>query len=204
MSSVCLPSRPTSRPRRSWLRNPLGSSRKISNAWSTAWAPGSPGRSPAMRCPSAVTIGWWTAVKASGAGIGVWVSRWGLGGGGEGFGGADRVVAESLDAEQAPVGGEADLPQRGQVGQSLADGEVAGVVDRGLGAQCPSLLVVLLDLGVLVVDVQARGDPVDDHPDAERARRRAVASVDYPPVEDEADLVGAAGVEVVPDDLFEE
>src|SRR3954451_17671678 len=45
--------------------------------------------------------------------------------GGEGFGGADRVVAESLDAEQASVGGEAALPQGGQVGQSLADGEVA-------------------------------------------------------------------------------
>jgi hypothetical protein len=39
--------------------------------------------------------------------------------GGEGFGSADRVVAESLDAQQAPVGGEADLPQRGQMGQLL-------------------------------------------------------------------------------------
>jgi hypothetical protein len=36
---------------------------------------------------------------------------------GEGFGAADRVVADALDAEQAPVGGEADLPQCGQVGQ---------------------------------------------------------------------------------------
>jgi hypothetical protein len=54
--------------------------------------------------------------------------------GGEGFGGADRVVAESLDAEQAPVGGEADLPQRGQMGQSSTDPEVTGVVDGGFGA----------------------------------------------------------------------
>jgi hypothetical protein len=53
--------------------------------------------------------------------------------GGEGFRGADRVVAESLDAQQAPVGGEADLPQRGQIGQPFPDLEVAGVVDRGLG-----------------------------------------------------------------------
>jgi hypothetical protein len=52
---------------------------------------------------------------------------------GERFRGADRVVAESLGAEQASVGGEADLPQRGQVGQPFPDPEVAGVVDRGLG-----------------------------------------------------------------------
>jgi hypothetical protein len=30
---------------------------------------------------------------------------------GEGLGAADRVVADGLDAEQAPVGGKADLPQ---------------------------------------------------------------------------------------------
>jgi hypothetical protein len=53
---------------------------------------------------------------------------------GECLGAADRVVAEALDAEQAPVGGEADLPQRGQVGQPFRQSEVAGVVDRGLGA----------------------------------------------------------------------
>jgi hypothetical protein len=34
---------------------------------------------------------------------------------GEGRCAADRVVADALDAEQAPVGGKADLPQRGQV-----------------------------------------------------------------------------------------
>ena len=49
--------------------------------------------------------------------------------GGECVGGADRVVAESLDAQQASIGGEADLPQRGQVGQPFPDPEVAGVVD---------------------------------------------------------------------------
>jgi hypothetical protein len=35
--------------------------------------------------------------------------------GGEGLLGADRVVAKSLDAQEASVGGEADLSQRGQV-----------------------------------------------------------------------------------------
>jgi len=45
-----------------------------------------------------------------------------------------RVVTESLDVEQTPVGGEADLAERGQIGQSLPDVEVVGVVDGGLGA----------------------------------------------------------------------
>src|SRR3954454_9629291 len=80
------------------------------------------------------------------------------------------IQAESLDAEQAPVGGEADLAQRAQIGQPFADPEVPGVVDRGLGAQRSSFLVVLLDRGVLVVDVQARGDALGDHPSAEPAR----------------------------------
>jgi hypothetical protein len=56
---------------------------------------------------------------------------------GERLGTADRVVADALDAEQAPVGGEADLPQCGQVSQPFRQSEVAGIVDRGLGAQRP-------------------------------------------------------------------
>ena len=53
--------------------------------------------------------------------------------GGEDLGAAGGVVAESLDAEQALVGGEADLPQGGQIGQPFPDLKVAGVVDGGLG-----------------------------------------------------------------------
>ena len=60
----------------------------------------------------------------------------GAGDRGQGVGSGDRVVAESLDAQQASVGGEADLPQRGQMGQPFTDLEVAGVVDRGLGPEC--------------------------------------------------------------------
>ena len=79
-------------------------------------------------------------------------------------------MAESLDAQQASVGREADLPQRGQVGQPFPDGEVVGVVDRGLSAQRPPVFVVLLDPAVLVVDVQARDDGVGDDPGAEPSR----------------------------------
>jgi hypothetical protein len=56
---------------------------------------------------------------------------------GEGLRAADRVVAEGLDAEQAPVGGKAELPQGGQAPELFGDPEVAGVVDGGLGAQRP-------------------------------------------------------------------
>ena len=73
---------------------------------------------------------------------------------GEGLRAADGVVADGLDAEQAPVGGEAELPQGGQAGQPFGDPKVVRVVDGGFGAQRPPLFVVLLDLGVLVVDMQ--------------------------------------------------
>src|SRR5665811_577524 len=48
-------------------------------------------------------------------------------------GSGDRVVVESLDAKQAPVGVEADLPQGGQIHKTFTDVEVTGVVDGGLG-----------------------------------------------------------------------
>jgi hypothetical protein len=123
--------------------------------------------------------------------------------GGEGFRGADRVVAESLDAEQASVGGEADLPQRGQVGQPFRDTEVAGVVDRGLGTQRRAFLVVLLDRGVFVVDVETRGDALGDDPGAKPARGRPRPPGLESAIEDQPDPVRAPGVEVVADDVFE-
>ncbi len=68
---------------------------------------------------------------------------------GQGGGSGDGVVAECLGAQQAPVGGKADLPQRGQVGQPLADPEVAGLIDGCFRSEGFAELVVLLDLGVL-------------------------------------------------------
>ena len=53
-------------------------------------------------------------------------------------------------------------------------------------------------------DPLARGDPVGDDLGAERSRSGAAASAVHAAVEDQADLVRAAGVEVVPDDLLEE
>src|SRR5437899_13015630 len=57
----------------------------------------------------------------------------------------DRVVAHALDAEEASVGGEADLPQGGEVLQPFADPEVAGVGDGGFRPQRSLFLGVLLD-----------------------------------------------------------
>ena len=62
----------------------------------------------------------------------------------EGGFGEHAVVAETLDVEQAAIGGKADLAQSGQVDQAPADGEVAGVIDRGLGPQRAAFLMVLL------------------------------------------------------------
>ena len=67
-----------------------------------------------------------------------------------------------------------------------------------------SFLVVLLDAGRLVVDVQRRDDAVGEDPGAEPARGRRRLAADDAPVEDQRDPVGAADVEVLADDLLEE
>jgi len=96
------------------------------------------------------------------------------------------VRADSLDVKQTSVGLEADLSQRGEVMQASADTEVAGVVDRGLGAQSPALPVVLLDPTVLIVDVDRRCDAFGDDPGAKPARGASVG----PLVEDQGTWSG--------------
>src|SRR5512135_2109032 len=76
--------------------------------------------------------------------------------------------------------------------QPFADAEVHRVVDGGLGPQRSSFLVVLLDLGVLVLHVQAWGDPVGDDPGGERARGAVLAAPQDDAVEDQGDPVGSA------------
>ena len=60
----------------------------------------------------------------------------------EHVGSEGAVVAEALDAEQASVGGEADLLQIIEVPQPAADIEVVRVVDDRLGAQGAALTSV--------------------------------------------------------------
>jgi len=95
----------------------------------------------------------------------------------EGVFAAPGLVADSLDVQETSVGGEADLPQGGQVAQPFADPEVTGVVDGHFGAEGSTLLVVLLQFGVAVVDVQRRGDALGDDPGAEPSRRPTPARV---------------------------
>src|SRR5262249_29857970 len=80
----------------------------------------------------------------------------------------------------------------------------AGVVDRGLGSERFAELVVLLDLGVLVIHVQARGDALGDDAGTEPPRCRVLASALDAAPEAEAHVVGPANVEVVADQLLEE
>ena len=75
---------------------------------------------------------WLSQAQPGDAGAGRCGDR--VGDGGQGGGSGDRVMVESLDAQQASVGGEADLAECRQVGQPFPDGEVAGGVDGGLGS----------------------------------------------------------------------
>jgi len=65
-------------------------------------------------------------------------------------------------------------------------------------------LVVLLDLGVLVVDVDRRGHAGGQHPGAPPRRGRAPATQTHAAVKDQADLVGPAEVKVLADQLLKE
>ena len=65
------------------------------------------------------------------------------------------------------------------------------------------MFVILLDGGVFVVDIEARGDAFGNHPGAEPARRSMTALGNDAPVEDQADAVRAPSVEVVADDMLE-
>jgi hypothetical protein len=88
------------------------------------------------------------------------------------------------------VGGEADLPQCGQIGQPFADRKVGGVIDRGFGAQRFSFLLVLLDSGVLVVHIQAGGHTLGDYPGMEHSGCAARSAAYQPAIEDQATWSG--------------
>ena len=62
---------------------------------------------------------------------------------------------------------------------------------------------VLLDAGVLVVHMQAGGDALGDHPGTKHSGCAARSAAHQAAVEGQGDLVGAADVEVIADDLLE-
>ena len=93
----------------------------------------------------------------------------------------------------------------GRLSQPFAEAEVHGVVDGRFGAQRPALLVVLLDLACSCRSTCRLGvTPSVTTRVAKRARGVVLAATVDAAVEDQADPVGAAQVEVVADDLLEE
>src|SRR4051812_118294 len=62
------------------------------------------------------------------------------------------------------------------------------------------LFEILLDAGILVIDVQRRDHPVSQHPGAKAPRR----SLRHPAVENELHHVGSANVKVLPNDLLKQ
>ena len=75
-----------------------------------------------------------------------------------------------------------------------------GVVDRRFGAKGLTFFVVLLDLGFLVVDVKSRDDALGQNACPEAPRR----ATGHAPIKDELHLIGAADVEILSNDFFEE
>ena len=114
---------------------------------------------------------------------------------------ADKtVMADALDVEQTSVGGKADLAQVFEIFDASADGEVAGIVDGGFGAEGLVLFVILLDTVFLVVNVQRRHDAFGDDTGAKPAGGTAGDLA----IEHQADLAGTADIEVLADHLLEE
>jgi len=109
-------------------------------------------------------------------------------------------VAQALDLDEPAIGGKADLAQLGQIAQAPTDAEVVAVVDGGFGAQRPMFLVILLDPGVLVMDVQGGGDVLGEDSGSELSRGPA----GDPAVEDQLDLFWTTQIEVLADHLLEE
>jgi hypothetical protein len=106
----------------------------------------------------------------------------------QGLFGQDRIRRDGLDFEPTPVGLKPDPGQCGQVVKTLADVEIACVVDGGLGAQGLPFLVILLAARAFVVDVRGR-----DHAAGNDARAEGSGSgLGDAAVEDELPLLEGA------------
>src|SRR5450755_1084296 len=179
------PSRGARCERKSRLVKPRTDRRNTVSSESSAIARGSPKRSPAtLVWLSPTVMGSVMLCSARAAAIGSWPSRW---------------VASSRRLAWKPT-----CRSAGRFLEPFADREVPGVVDGGFGSDRSLELVVLLDLGVLVVDVDRGGDLGGEHTGAPPRGGGAPAAQAHAAVKDEAGLVGPAEVEVVADQLLEE
>jgi hypothetical protein len=87
-----------------------------------------------------------------------------------------------------------------QIAQALPDIEVAAVVDGRFSPQGLALLVVSLDAGPFVVDVQGWDYAVGDHTGAEFPG----SGFGHSSIEYQLYLFGPADVQVFPSDILEE
>src|SRR6185369_5194692 len=110
----------------------------------------------------------------------------------DGAGGDGAVLGYAFDGQEAVVDVASDGAEVGEVADVAADAEVVGIVERGLGAERPLELEVLLDAGALVVEAEAGVYAVGDDAGPE-ASGRALGDL---ALEQELHLVGAADVEV--------
>ena len=124
----------------------------------------------------------------------------GLGDGVKVIGADPAVVAQMFDAQEAPVGGKADLPQGGQIAERTTDLEVIRVVDGGLGAKGLPFFVVLLDLGFFVLHMERRHNAFGEDAGAKLAGRAAGDA----PIEDQLHLIRTTDVEILANHFFEE
>ena len=74
------------------------------------------------------------------------------------------VVTDAFDFEEFPIDLVPELAQVSQVVDGLSDVKVHRIVDRRFGAEGVLLFEVLLHVRRLVLDVEARLDPVGDDP----------------------------------------
>ena len=115
-----------------------------------------------------------------------------------------RIMAEALVAEQASVGGEADLPQGGQIHtRPLLMPRSSGLLRL---VTVRSALPSLWSGFTLACFYSACSEGVTPSvmPGPKEGPGGAFSAVVDAPVEDQPDLIGAADVEVVPDHVFEE
>lgn len=119
----------------------------------------------------------------------------------EGRGGRAAVVSLAFQFQEPVVDVLPDLTQSVEVGQELADPEVVGVVDGGLGAEGAVALPILLNSGAEVLDVDGGVDigAEDAGPEGVLALVLGKALV-----EEQLHPLGTAEVELVADDLLEE
>jgi hypothetical protein len=86
----------------------------------------------------------------------------------------EAIVADTFNVKQTSVGCKANSTQLGKVFDGSADTKVTRIVDGRFGSKGFPLLVVLLDTGLLVIDMQRGDHALGNDPGPEPAWRTAV------------------------------